>query len=125
MFDASKGRTWFVLALALILAIGSAPSFAIEEEEAAEAAQENQQPGEQKADDDDDDDQEEPAEEGEYLEEIYVTAQKRVQSVIEVPVSMTTIDQEDIEIFTAGGADIKTLSGRVPSLVIESSFGKA
>ncbi len=38
---------------------------------------------------------------------------------------MTTIDQEDLEVFTAGGADIKTLSGRVPSLVIESSFGKA
>ena len=64
-------------------------------------------------------------EEGQYLEEIYVTAQKRVQSVIEVPVSMTTIDQDDIEIFTSGGADIRTLSGRVPSLVIESSFGKA
>ena len=38
---------------------------------------------------------------------------------------MTTIDQEDLEVFTSGGADIKTLSGRVPSLVIESSFGKA
>ena len=37
MFDASKGRTWFVLALALILAAGTAPSFAIEEEEEQQA----------------------------------------------------------------------------------------
>ncbi|HEX2464268.1 MAG TPA: Plug domain-containing protein, partial [Thermoanaerobaculia bacterium] len=119
MFDASIGRTWFVVALALALTTGTAPSFAVEEEE--EQQEQTQSQDEEKADADD---QEKPAE-GEYLEEIYVTAQKRVQSVIEVPVSMTTIDQEDLEVFTSGGADIKTLSGRVPSLVIESSFGKA
>jgi iron complex outermembrane receptor protein len=59
------------------------------------------------------------------LEEIVVTAQKRAENVQEVPAAVTSVSDAAMEVVTAGGADIKALSGRVPSLVIESSFGRA
>jgi len=68
-----------------------------------------------------------PAEEAspQVLEEIVVTAQKREENVQDVPAAVTTVSDAAMEVVTAGGADIKALSGRVPSLVIESSFGRA
>ena len=59
------------------------------------------------------------------LEEIIVTAQKREENVQDVPAAVTAVSDTTIEVVTAGGADVKALSGRVPSLVIESSFGRA
>jgi len=59
------------------------------------------------------------------LEEIIVTAQKREENVQDVPAAVTAVSDTAIEVVTAGGADVKALSGRVPSLVIESSFGRA
>lgn len=59
------------------------------------------------------------------LDEITVTAQKRVENVQEVPVSITTFSQEELELITAGGQDVRFLSSRVPSLIVESSFGRA
>jgi iron complex outermembrane receptor protein len=59
------------------------------------------------------------------LEEIVVTAQKRAENVQDVPASVTAVSDAAMEVVTAGGADVKALSGRVPSLVIESSFGRA
>ncbi|MEA2570710.1 MAG: iron complex outerrane recepter protein [Acidobacteriota bacterium] len=59
------------------------------------------------------------------LEEIVVTAQKRAENVQDVPAAVTTVSDAAMEVVTAGGADVKALSGRVPSLVIESSFGRA
>src|SRR5688500_16868596 len=59
------------------------------------------------------------------LEEIIVTAQKREENVQDVPAAVTAVSDAAIEVVTAGGADVKALSGRVPSLVIESSFGRA
>ena len=38
---------------------------------------------------------------------------------------MTTLDAEQLTLLTAGGADVKALSARVPSLMLESSFGRA
>lgn len=64
-------------------------------------------------------------EEPTVLEEITVTAQKREENVQDVPAAVTAVSDAAIEVVTAGGADIKALSGRVPSLVIESSFGRA
>ena len=64
------------------------------------------------------------SEEGAVLDEIVVTAQKREQDQREVPISITTLDTEQLEIFTTAGVDIRFLSGRVPSLSIESSFGR-
>jgi iron complex outermembrane receptor protein len=59
------------------------------------------------------------------LEEIVVTAQKREENVQDVPAAVTAVSDAAMEVVTAGGADVKALSGRVPSLVIESSFGRA
>lgn len=66
-----------------------------------------------------------PPERPPVLEEIEVTAQKRTENVQDVPAAVTTVSDTAVELVTAGGADVKALSGRVPSLVIESSFGRA
>ena len=60
-----------------------------------------------------------------FLEQMTVTAQKRVEDVKDVPVAMTAMPDDEVEALTAGGADVKAISGRVPSLLIESSFGRA
>jgi iron complex outermembrane receptor protein len=59
------------------------------------------------------------------LEEITVTAQKREENIMEVPLSVTTLDLDQLTLVSAGGADVKALSERVPSLLLESSFGRA
>ncbi len=59
------------------------------------------------------------------LDEIVVTAQKREENIQEVPLSITTLDSEQMQLLSAGGGDVKVLSGRVPSLLLESSFGRA
>ena len=58
------------------------------------------------------------------LGEITVTAEKRVENVQKVPESITTIDTEKLDIIKSGGDDVRFLSGRVPSLLVESSFGR-
>lgn len=58
------------------------------------------------------------------LEEVIVTAQKREENILDVPISISTLSGEELTAITAGGADIRILSGRVPSLYIESSFGR-
>ncbi|MGH9456627.1 MAG: TonB-dependent receptor [Thermoanaerobaculia bacterium] len=60
-----------------------------------------------------------------FLEEVTVTAQKRVEDAQDVPAAVTAMPAEQVETLTAGGADVKAISGRVPSLLIESSFGRA
>jgi iron complex outermembrane receptor protein len=59
------------------------------------------------------------------LETITVTAQRRAEDVQEVPISITTVEPEKIDVLGSGGEDIRFLSGRLPSLLIESSFGRA
>lgn len=59
------------------------------------------------------------------LEEITVTAQKREENIQEVPLSITTLNADQLLPLASGGADVKFLSGRVPSLLLESSFGRA
>jgi iron complex outermembrane receptor protein len=61
---------------------------------------------------------------GKTLEVITVTAEKRVEDVQQVPESITTIDTEKLDEIKAGGDDIRFVSGRVPSLLVESSFGR-
>ena len=60
-----------------------------------------------------------------FLDEMTVTAQKRAEDIQDVPVAVTAMPEEQVETLTAGGADVKAISGRVPSLLIESSFGRA
>ena len=58
------------------------------------------------------------------LGEITVTAEKRTENIQKVPESITAIDAEKVDIIKSGGDDVQFLSARVPSLLIESSFGR-
>jgi iron complex outermembrane receptor protein len=59
------------------------------------------------------------------LEEITVTAQKREESLFEVPISVATLSGENYEVLFSGAEDVLALSGRVPGLYAESSNGRA
>jgi iron complex outermembrane recepter protein len=56
---------------------------------------------------------------------INVTAERRLENIRDVPSSVSAISGETLEVLNSGGQDIRQLSGRVPSLLIESSFGRA
>jgi iron complex outermembrane receptor protein len=58
------------------------------------------------------------------LEIISVTAQKRTQSIQDVPISITTLNGERFESLFSGGGDILELATRVPGLYAESSNGR-
>ena len=67
-----------------------------------------------------------PAEkEAATLDTVQVTAQRKVENLQDVPVSVTTITPETLDVLGSGGGDVRFMSGRVPSLNIESSFGRA
>src|SRR5690606_22603597 len=60
------------------------------------------------------------------LEEIIVTAQRRAQSILDVPVSISALSGEAI--VTRGIEDVQRLGEEVPSLVVgaqSSTFGSA
>ena len=59
------------------------------------------------------------------LQVVTVTAERRVENIREVPTSVTALQGEILEVLATGGQDVRALSGRVPSLNIESSFGRA
>jgi iron complex outermembrane receptor protein len=58
------------------------------------------------------------------LEVISVTAQKRTQSIQDVPISITTLNGERFDSLFSGGGDILELATRVPGLYAESSNGR-
>jgi len=58
------------------------------------------------------------------LEEIIVTATKRVENMQDVPIAMSVKSGEEMDSIRVGGKDIRFLSGKVPSLIIESDFGR-
>ena len=90
-----------LLALAVVLALSSSLAFAQEAAKTEEAAK--------------------PA----TLEAVTVTAERRVEDIQDVPVSITVISGEKLDVLRSGGEDVKFLAGRLPSLQIESSFGRA
>lgn len=59
------------------------------------------------------------------IETITVTADRRLENIQEVPSSVSVIGGELLETINTSGQDVRGLSGRVPSLNIESSFGRA
>ena len=61
---------------------------------------------------------------GDTLDAIIVTAQRRAEDQQDVPISIATLGGETLAAISGAGADIRALSGRVPSLNIESSFGR-
>ncbi len=58
------------------------------------------------------------------LTDIIVTAQRREENQKDVPISVATLRGDALAAVSGSGADIRALSGRVPSLNIESSFGR-
>lgn len=62
---------------------------------------------------------------GGQLQTITVTAERRLENIRDVPSSVSALQGEMLEVLNASGQDIRQLAGRVPSLNIESSFGRA
>ena len=93
-----------LLALSVLATCG-APAFAQQEQPAASAPAPTADP-QQDAD-------------------VVVTAQRREERLKDVPLSVAAISGARLDTIQAGGADIRALAGRVPSLNIESSFGRA
>ena len=59
------------------------------------------------------------------LQTVTVTAERITEDVRTVPISVSTIGGEALDVLNSSGEDVRALSGRVPSLNIESSFGRA
>jgi iron complex outermembrane recepter protein len=59
------------------------------------------------------------------LDEVTVTAERRAENIHDVPSSVSTVSGEDLDVLSTGGQDVRLLAGRVPSLNVESSFGRA
>ncbi len=59
------------------------------------------------------------------LNVVTVTAERRIENIRDVPSAVTSLSGETLEVLNSGGQDIRQLAGRVPSLNIESSFGRA
>ena len=59
------------------------------------------------------------------LDEVLVTAERRSENVRDVPNSVSTVSGEDLDVLSTGGQDVRLLAGRIPSLNVESSFGRA
>jgi iron complex outermembrane receptor protein len=58
------------------------------------------------------------------LEEVLVTAQKRVQTLEDVPMAVSAIDGATVNDYLGGSQDIRALAARVPGLNIETSNGR-
>lgn len=59
------------------------------------------------------------------LQAVTVTAERRVENIKDVPNSVFTLSGEKLDVINSSGEDIRMLSGRVPSLNIESSYGRS
>lgn len=58
------------------------------------------------------------------LEEVVVTAQKREQTLQEIPSAVSALSSSSVKDILGAGENIRALAGRVPSLQIESSNGR-
>lgn len=64
------------------------------------------------------------AQERGILEEIIVTAQKREQDIQDVPISVATLSDENLNAIMGSGVDVLALTARLPSLYVETSNGR-
>lgn len=58
------------------------------------------------------------------LGEVVVTAQKRTENLNDVPVSVTAIGGEKLDVLRSSGGDIRVFSARIPSVTLESSYAR-
>ena len=64
------------------------------------------------------------AQDARQLEEVTVTATRRVENMQEVPIAVSALDGERMDALFEGGGDILALATRVPNLYAESSNGR-
>jgi iron complex outermembrane receptor protein len=96
----ATGRSLLALAIA-----GAFPLHSALAQEAAPAAEQKVQAGQ--------------------LETVIVTAQRRSENIKDVPMAITTLKGDKLDVLTSGGQDIRFLSGRSPSLNVESDYGRS
>lgn len=58
------------------------------------------------------------------IEVIEVTARKRVENVQEVPIAVTALQGDNLDAYSSAAMDIRFLNAKIPSLSVESSFGR-
>jgi len=58
------------------------------------------------------------------IEVIEVTARKRIENAQEVPVAVTALQGDSLAAYSSGAMDIRFLNAKIPSLSVESSFGR-
>ncbi|WP_419147712.1 TonB-dependent receptor [Pseudoalteromonas 'SMAR'] len=58
------------------------------------------------------------------LEVIQITARKRVENAQEVPVSVSALQGDGLNAYSSAGMDIRFMNAKIPSLSVESSFGR-
>ncbi|KZN42595.1 TonB-denpendent receptor [Pseudoalteromonas luteoviolacea CPMOR-2] len=58
------------------------------------------------------------------LEVIQITARKRVENAQEVPVSVSALQGDNLDAYSSAGMDIRFMNAKIPSLSVESSFGR-
>lgn len=59
------------------------------------------------------------------LPSVYVTAQRRMEPLQEVPFNVSVLRGEALDVLAASGRDLRYLASRMPSLHIESDFGRS
>jgi len=59
------------------------------------------------------------------LEAVIVTGSRRAENLKDVPLAISALKADALETYAASGQDIRALSARVPSLNIESDFGRS
>ena len=58
------------------------------------------------------------------IEVIEVTARKRVENVQEVPIAVSALQGDNLNAYSSAAMDIRFLNAKIPSLSVESSFGR-
>jgi iron complex outermembrane receptor protein len=58
------------------------------------------------------------------IEVIEVTARKRVENSQEVPLAVTALRGDSLDAYSSAAMDIRFLNAKIPSLSVESSFGR-
>ena len=58
------------------------------------------------------------------LDVIVVTATRRAEDPQKIPVAVSALADAKLDVLTSGGDDVRILSARLPSLQVESSFGR-
>ena len=68
--------------------------------------------------------EEDTAKKSNQLEVIQITARKRVENAQEVPVSASALQGDSLDAYSSAGMDIRFLNAKIPSLSVESSYGR-